>query len=338
MNTTQKFFITVGAGIALMLVIMTTQACADVRQTVDKQFSVDAGGTLIIDSDRGSIEIKTVEENEVKVSVIYEADVMSEQKAESIFEDFVVDFSQKGNNVIISGKVDKDLLGIFDGNNRLRIKYKVTVPERFNAELATAGGSIIVGDLHGKLQAKTAGGSLDFGNITGKVDGKTAGGSIKMQSAGDDVDLKTAGGSITVGPVNGDAEAITSGGSVRIGEVSGTLVAHTSGGSISIDGVGGSIDAKASGGSIRASVTEQPKDDCQLTTSGGSISVSLPENIGLNIKARTYGGKVSTDLPITVRGEISKSHIEGTLNGGGPAMILETSGGNISITKSKELL
>jgi len=338
MKNLAKNGLSVGLIALISIAIMNSQCLADVSRTVEKTFEVKPKGTLAIDSDHGSITVQSKITEIVSIEVILVADVSSEKSAESVFEEFHLDFAQKGDNVFVTGKKEGNGLGLFDNSNKLKVKFIATVPEKFNLDLNTAGGSITVGDLDGQLVARTAGGSLDFGSISGSVDGKTAGGSIRLKGSGDNVALKTAGGSISIGPVNGNAEVKTSGGSIRTGEVTGALEAHTAGGSISIDGVAGAVDAKTSGGSVWATIMKQPKEECTLTTSGGNIAVSLPDNISVSIQARTFGGKVSTDLPITVKGELSKSQIQGTLNGGGPALILETSSGNISISKSREVL
>lgn len=334
-----KIFTILPAFTAVFIVsIIGAQACGEVKDVVTKSFDAQDGGLLKIESDRGSIDIKTHLKDEVIIQVIRYADVSDDAEAQKIFNEFSLEFSQDENTVSVRGKVDENMLGIFNNSNKLKVKYEATIPEKFDVDLNTAGGSIVIGDLDGKVEARTAGGSLNFGRIDGPVLGKTAGGSIRLESSEEDVDLKTAGGSIAVGPIEGDAQLETSGGSIRVGEVEGTLVAYTAGGSISIEGVAGSVDAKTSGGSVRAAIREQPKNECRLKTSAGNIGISLPEHISLNIKAQTFGGKVTTDLPITVKGDISKSQIQGTLNGGGPLLLLETSGGNITISKGKEML
>jgi hypothetical protein len=42
---------------------------------------------------------------------------------------------------------------------------------------------------------------------------------------------------------------------------------------------------------------------------------------------------VTCDLPVTVQGRIEHSHLKGPVNGGGPAVVLRTSGGEIHIEK-----
>jgi DUF4097 and DUF4098 domain-containing protein YvlB len=112
-------------------------------------------------------------------------------------------------------------------------------------------------------------------------------------------------------------EANTSGGSIEIGEARDTVLAHTS------------------AGSITANFSAQPQEDCRLTTSGGGIQVKLAEKLAFDIEARTSGGRVTTELPVTITvvGEHKAEGLRGKLNGGGKALILKTSAGNIAIKK-----
>ena len=335
MNTFTKYFQVPVLIFLFIVAFFNTQACADESDTIERSFTVQPGGQLNLESDRGSIRIETHNKNSVDVVVTKRVDAFSDTRAREIIEGFEISFNQSGDNIEIQGKA-RTLSS--DAFNRLRLQYVVTVPLRYDLELRTAGGSINVADIEGEVDAKTAGGSLTFGNVVGTVEGKTAGGSISLNVADGNVDVRTSGGSISIGGAQGDVVARTSGGSISIGEVYGMLDARTAGGSINIKGVTGTVDARTSGGSVQATILQQPDEDCTLKTSGGSISVTLPENIALDIDARSHGGKIKTDLPITVRGEISKSRIEGVLNGGGPTLTMETSAGNIIINKGRDVL
>ncbi|HCF78420.1 MAG TPA: hypothetical protein DER52_01875, partial [Glaciecola sp.] len=109
----------------------------------------------------------------------------------------------------------------------------------------------------------------------------------------------------------------------------------TSGGSIEVGEVLGELSARTSGGSIKATFAQQINRNAELKTSGGSIEATLPPQIQVNLKASTSGGRVSSDF--LVNGEISKRKVEGEINGGGPKLILHTSGGNIKIIKSNNI-
>ena len=44
-------------------------------------------------------------------------------------------------------------------------------------------------------------------------------------------------------------------------------------------------------------------------------------------------GRVMTEFPVTVQGELKRTELKAKLNGGGPALVLHTSGGNVRVKK-----
>jgi len=73
-----------------------------------------------------------------------------------------VDFEQQGSDVTVRGEKGDDSSGWFDGwdGDELKVRYRITVPRRYNTDLETAGGSIRVADLEGEVIAETTGGSI----------------------------------------------------------------------------------------------------------------------------------------------------------------------------------
>lgn len=250
--------------VAIAFIALTTVALSKAdADLIEKTFTVNQGGTLSIDTDSGSIEIVSHNNDSVDVRV--------EKKGRNS-EDFEVTFSHNGDDVKIVG----DRKGVFSWGNS-SAHFIVRVPERYN------------------------------------------------------VDLKTSGGSIELSSLNGRVEAYTSGGSIKLGQIKGDVDVKTSGGSIRVDGVAGTINAHTSGGSIKAIISEQPIGDSRLTTSGGSVSAQLLGSIAVDLTASTSGGRVHSEFE--VNGTVKKTKIEGEINGGGPKLILKTSGGSVKIKK-----
>jgi DUF4097 and DUF4098 domain-containing protein YvlB len=304
--------------VIMAMTVLTVVAEAKIKNETTKSFTVSPGGELILDTDIGSVDIETAAGNSVEVQVVLTADTRDEDKAQEIFDRFQVDFAQDGDEISITGDLARNdgLFGFGNrSNNKLHVGFIITVPEKFNVDLATSAGSISIADLKGTVRAKTSGGSMTFEKIDGPVNARTSGGSISLRSCSGRADIMTSGGSITLGKVTGD------------------VIAHTSGGSISVDEVMGSIDASTSGGSIQAHITRQPEDDCRLVTSGGSVSVYIDPAMNFDLDAQTSAGRVTSDFPIKVRGRISKSSLRAEINDGGPELFLRTSGGNIYLYK-----
>lgn len=291
-----------GAILALTTALLIVSASwAD---TVERTFQVAPGGTLTLDTDLGSIDVRSVPGDRVRVRVEREARSGDD-------DDFHLSFEQSGDDVRIEGEAP-DSWG-WRGWNRFRVHFEIEVPEHYDLNLDTSGGSI------------------EIAALTGDVDCRTSGGSIRVADVDGRVDCRTSGGNIDIGRVEGSVMAKTSGGNVHIDRSGGSVVAKTSGGNVTVDEVYGAIEATTSGGGVRATLTSQPRADCRLVTSGGPIEVRLADAVAVDLDAKTSGGKVHVDMPVTVQGTVGRTTISGRINGGGPQLYLRTSGGSIHV-------
>ncbi|MBI3416972.1 MAG: DUF4097 family beta strand repeat protein [Verrucomicrobia bacterium] len=335
---------------AFLLTVPTLRA--DTEDRIKKSFTVTGEGQLLLRADRGSVEVGTTDGDKIEVEVIRTVKHAKAGKAADIFKNHEVTFSQRGNDIEIRADNQPKLKSMWnDLWRQFQVRYVINVPRKFNLDLKTAGGSITVADLTGKLRGETSGGNLRFGRVQGPVWGKSSGGSIEVVEAGGKLDAETSGGSIRITKASADARLKTSGGNIRVGEsvskldartsggsiriekATAEVAAHTAGGDIEIESAAGAVDASTSGGSITFRLSAQPKGDCRGETSGGNINVYLADNLGFNLDAKTSGGRVVTDLPVTVQGEHKSSSLHGKLNAGGPNLTLRTSGGSIHLKK-----
>jgi len=319
-----------------LLAFVAANASADVEDKITKSFPVRPGEQLVVEIDRGSIEIKTADTDSVEIEIARKAGG-TQSKAEKILKDHVVTTTQSDHKVEVRAEYKGDKSsGWFGRSPQLQVQCRVTVPRKFNVDLKTAGGSIQVSELNGKVQAHTSGGSMRFEKIEGPVSGHTSGGSITVATVKGQVDVKSSGGGLTLHDIEGDVDAQTSGGSIRVEKLTGKSVVRTSGGSIQVADVLGPIEARTSGGSINANLRGQPAGDCTFKTSGGSVTVNLAENVAVDVDAHTSAGRVTTDFPVAavIQGEQKKNEIRGKINGGGPLLTAHTSGGSVRLQKN----
>lgn len=275
----------------LLCFVPYLQAATD---DLDREFDVAAGGTLVLESDAGSIDVTTWDQNKVRVQVINPGN-------------FDVEFEQRGNSVTVLAKTEGRILGLFGLRRNSNIRFIVNVPVNYNVELDTGGGHIEVSDISGNVDADTSGGHIEVGRVTaGDVHADTSGGRIIIGDVDGDVFADTSGGRISIGNVTGEVNADTSGGSITIGDVGGDMLADTSGGSINVGTGGARVELDTSGGSIRAAWASGP---ISADTSGGNIYLAGGD---ASVKANTSGGNIEI------------------LGGNGPVEA-DTSGGNISI-------
>jgi uncharacterized protein Veg len=232
-------------------------------KTIERSFDAEAGDTLTVNTDVGSIRIETHKKDVI--------DVYAEIEGRNE-DDFEVTFNETSNGLKIRGDKDSDGWG----NWNLKVKFIVTVPKDYNVDLDTAGGSISVDDLNGNVDLETSGGSIKMGNIKGDVDAHTSGGSIRTEDIDGNVNVHTSGGSIKVTmtkQITEDASLTTSGGSITanlIDDIKVDIDASTSGGRVRSDF---NVDGRVKKRSIKGEINGGgPR--LKLRTSGGSVHIN----------------------------------------------------------------
>ncbi len=299
---------------ALLAGFFALTCSAAPRDVLERAFEVGPGGTLRIQLDRGAIHVKTAESDRVEVTIVRELKRGSEAQGREAFEAHKVELRQDGNTVSVHTETARHFR-LFRRNpaNRLQVECTVTIPKRFNVNLGTAGGNIEIASLEGTVEASTAGGS------------------IHLLGARGDVHLQTSGGNLHAGRVEGSLRAQTSGGSIVVDSAAGAVEAETSGGNIEILDAQSTVSARTAGGNLSARWTRQPKGNSVLRTSGGNVTATLGDGVGAAIAARTSGGNIHSDFPGQANRD--RSQLTAQANGGGPDLLLETSGGNITIRR-----
>ena len=329
LNLISSSFI-LGISITTLLIFLSCEQnyARDYEDTVTKSFRVKKGQLFYLKSDMGSVEVESWNRSEVKIIVVKKAKTYSKREAKRAYDDFELRFDQNRRGVSVIAEYNGPKRW---SRRKLNVHFEIFVPREFDLDISTAGGSVSVEDLEGKIDLHTSGGSITVGRIEGPVNARTSGGSIKVTKAKGDVDVHTSGGSISIGETSGSLDAETSGGSITLDGVDGDTYVHTSGGGLKLKNLAGNVQGSTSGGSIYAELTGRIDRDCYLKTSGGGITIYLPDNINAEIDAHTSGGRVSTDFPITVRGKLKSNTLYGKINNGGPVIKLRTSGGGIRI-------
>jgi Toastrack DUF4097 len=290
----------------------SAEAASGTLDEIEKSFPVKPGGTLSFDADLANAEITTSETDRVRVEFTREFKVKTAEEADELRQKFTIEMTETGNTVKVVVRFADDRNQT--NRNKVRLDFQVTMPRKFNLDLRT-GGSAKVGDLDGTVKASTLGGSLNLGNVSGLV-------------------IATSkGGSLTIGDVGADLEARSYGGSARIGRVNGRITAIAEGGSVSIEEGTDWIRARAAGGSVKAYISKQPRADSKMTAEGGSIDLRLAASVAVTVDAACTAGRLSSDFSLHGDQTDDPGRLKGPINGGGPALLLRASAGNINLRK-----
>ena len=232
---------------------------------------------------------------------------------------------------------------------------------RGHSELHTAGGDIEVGNVSGALRCysggggirvenagaaallETAGGDIFVHQVRGPVQATTGGGNIRIERAAGTVSARTAGGLIQVQEADGPVTADSLGGAIQVNSAKGVRC-ESAGGAIRLRNVSGAVHAFANSGSIMAElVSGQSMVDSMLSTNAGDITVLIPSNLALTVQASNESGgsgRINSDFP-QVRPRtgglpgVGPLVAEGSLNGGGPLLRVNVTGGTIYLRRTK---
>ena len=321
---------------AILLLLTACAAVAATEEQIKTNFNVAPGGSLVVDVDFGSIDVTTSATDEVSVNAWRKVTRKNTSDEEQFLRENPVQILHEGDTVTVRCRHKQEKSRWFNWGsrgNQNEGKVTIRVPARFNASLDTSGGAIAVSDLTGKVSADTSGGGLRFTRLHGPLKGDTSGGGIRVVDCEGEIKIDTSGGGIELTGGGGSLNGDTSGGGVKVKDFGGAVCVESSGGGITVENVGGKLRAETSGGPVHAVLPSPIPGDVSLESSGGGVTVQVPGDAAFSLDAEASGGGVSCDLPITIQGKKQHDELKGAVNGGGPILKLESSGGGVHVKK-----
>jgi hypothetical protein len=133
------------------------------------------------------------------------------------------------------------------------------------------------------------------------------------------------------------------GAGISVSNVDGDLEIRTNNANINLNNVTGPVVANSTSGDVKATFSNvnQGKPTA-ISSISGTVDVSLPATVKSNLKLRSINGEMYTDFDLGLKSSkdgIPKvsggSNIEGTINGGGVEVQINTISSDIYIRKQK---
>jgi DUF4097 and DUF4098 domain-containing protein YvlB len=122
-------------------------------------------------------------------------------------------------------------------------------------------------------------------------------------------------------------------GSIVVNQMAGRVRAETTNGGVEGRNLSGGVSASTTNGSVDMAVTALSPDGVTIETTNGSVVFRVPADAKGTISARCVNGGIKvSDLNVETT-ESSRRRLDGTLNGGGPAIKLETVNGGIRLSR-----
>lgn len=147
------------------------------------------------------------------------------------------------------------------------------------------------------------------------------------------LDIHTGDGNLTVAGARGDLRFHTGDGEIDAKEIDGRLTAASGDGRLTVEGRFDLLDLRTGDGPVEvaAKTGSAIASSWSVRTGDGSVTLRLPADFKANVDAHTSDGRVMLDLPLTVSGSVNRSHVQGTLNGGGGSLSVHTGDGSIRL-------
>lgn len=181
-----------------------------------------------------------------------------------------------------------------DRYRNITIDYEVTLPHASSIDASTGSGDVELQDVGARFKGSSGSGSVRARNLHGPAN---------LESGSGDIELTES--------APGDVRAQTGSGSIRLNGVNGGLKAGTGSGDIEVNG--------------------NPTSDWKLDTGSGSIRLTLGSSARFTLNATTGSGTIRTQQPIAMQGDLNHHHVNGTVNGGGPTLRINTGSGDVDI-------
>ncbi|MEM6647534.1 MAG: hypothetical protein AAF730_14915 [Bacteroidota bacterium] len=291
------------ASIALLIAALPALAFADdtvqdYTDTVKEVFEVDRGGTLYVDMDHGNMDIDVVRGEEVRIEVERRVEGRySRSEAEEVLRYHELDLVQRGDDVVIESRFDKEkgFWGRRNERNKLRVKVRVSVPDRYNVQFTTGAGNVGIVD------------------VDGDIEGRTGAGNITVSDTRGELEIETGAGNLSIRDIEGEAEV------------------QTGAGNISLDGALGQVEARSGAGNIDAHLTARLGGSSSFKSGAGNVTVYIDDSVGAYVDAVAAMGSASTDFDLRVEGKWMKKSFEGEVNGGGPEIYMRAGVGNVTL-------
>jgi DUF4097 and DUF4098 domain-containing protein YvlB len=178
-------------------------------------------------------------------------------------------------------------------NNHISIDYEIQAPAEANLAAASGSGNIVDEGVGQGAKLETGSGNITATGLTGGFKSETGSGNISIDNAGE-----------------GDSKAETGSGNIVVKGVNGALRADTGSGDIKVEG--------------------KPTSPWKLETGSGSVELTAGST-PMTLDASTGSGRVTSDRPMGLQTSSDGHKVSGQLNGGGPAVVIETGSGDVRI-------
>jgi DUF4097 and DUF4098 domain-containing protein YvlB len=317
------------------------------------------GGSLHVTSERGAINISAADDNRIHVSVHKRINADRQEEADRWSGSTRPQISTTGQVVSINANTHGA------GDHWVSTDLDISLPRKAAVVLSTRHGDISIMGRDGNAEVKSAEGDVSVsdlnGSLTLNLDGSSArisqvSSNVTIQGHANDVSLEDIQGAVRLDgdfmesvklsriakPVSFrtsrtdmdftklDGDLTLDSGDLQATDVSGPLRLSTRSKDIMLNGVTNDVHLQNENGAVEVHLNKL--GSLEVTNSKGDIRVFVPQKAGFSLDAQARDGEIQSDFnSLKIANGDNRATAFGTINGGGPHMVLNNEHGTIEI-------
>ena len=243
---------------------------------------------------------------------------------------------------------------ILQKNARVSVSYEIRVPRNSvldtvttsagkisldgvsgeDVTITTSNGGIYVKGGSGEITATSSNGSIELDGTKSEATLVTSNGDVLVSETVGNITAATSNGRIEIKDSKGDVTLDSSNGAIKVTNLDGyVLRAKTSNGAIDITETTGIIVAQTSNYDVKAEISTVRDAGTIIKTSRGSIELYLSASLNASLEMKTSSGQISIHSPPMLISQFDSNYFKGTLGNGGSSIYVETTNGDIDVSK-----
>jgi len=219
-----------------------------------------------------------------------------------------------------------------DERRAVTVSYRVRVPRGTSVVSVSDSGATAIRDVTGSVDVRTQSGAIEVKQVGGATTISSGSGAVGVEEAAGPLSVTTSSSAITARGVKHDLKVRTGSGAVNAAlSGPGGIDVETKSSGVRVTGARGALSVTT--GSGRVIVDGAPGGAWKTSTGSGSVEMSLAP-APLTIDAKSGSGSVTLQGG-SVHGTVSKQRIDGTVDGGGTRVTIESRSGSIRLALAR---
>lgn len=327
--------------------------------TEELQQDFPSGGSLHVSSERGAINVSASDDKQIHVSVHKRVNGERQEDADRWNDSTRPQISTTGQVVSINANTHGA------GDHWVSTDLDISLPRKAGVVLSTRHGDISIMGRDGNADVKSAEGDVSVTDLNGSLSINLDSSSARISQVSSDVTIQGRANDISLEDIKGvvrldgdfmesvklshiakpvsfktsrtdmeftklDGDLTLDSGDLQATNVSGPLRLHTRSKDIMLNGVTNDVHLQNENGAVEVHLNKIGSLD--VNNSKGDIRVFVPEKSGFSVDAQARDGEIQSDFSsLKIENGENRATASGSVNGGGPRMVLNNEHGTIEI-------